>query len=129
MDRDEKKAERFMNELDQLTKSRQNMSVQEAQEILDDFSRVLIFLNESTCYPSPYKPESLLPRKREKIEIALAIAMKHASDSERKNILYLTYSDLMDGFRPDNETEALNNKLLPNQEFVSKLGQTDINPK
>lgn len=109
---DQKRAEELMNKLDRLSRSTQNMSAQEAQEILDDFSRVLIFLNESSCYPSPYKPESLLPRKKERIEMAFAIAMKYANDSERKSILYLNYCTLIDAFRSDNEAEKLNTRML-----------------
>lgn len=119
----EKKIKELMNRLDELSLLKHKMSVEEAQEILDDYARVQVFLNESTCYPSPYKPESLLPRKKEKIEIAFAIAMKHADDAERKHILYISYCDLIDRYRLDKEAEELNNKFLTNPELFSAVSR------
>ncbi|OGD09348.1 hypothetical protein A2397_04960 [Candidatus Amesbacteria bacterium RIFOXYB1_FULL_44_23] len=104
----------LMDRLDCLTMIKIDMSIHEAQEVLDDFARIQIFLNESTCYPSPYKPESLLPRKKDKIENAFAIAMRYENDPERKNTLYLNYCNLIDSFRPDNEAERLNTNMLQN---------------
>lgn len=119
---DMKRTKELMDRLDRLSLLKHKMSVEEAQEILDDLARVIIFLcEESSCYPSPYKPESLLPRTKEKIEIAFAIAMKHANDAERKYILFLSYMDLMDRFRSDKEAEQLNNKFLTNPEFFSAV--------
>ncbi|MFH1561242.1 MAG: hypothetical protein ABID04_01520 [Patescibacteria group bacterium] len=116
-----KRAEELMNRLDKLVLLKHNMSIKEAQEILDDFTRVMIFLNESSCYSSPYKPKSLLPRKKGKIEIAFAVAMKFAHDTERKQALYLNYCNLIDVFRSDKEAEKLNNRFLSNCELLSAV--------
>lgn len=105
---------KLFNRLDELSHQDFDITVTEAQEIIDDFARVQIFLGESKSFRGPYMPTSLLPRKKEKIEAALAIAMKHAEDEDRKFALRLNYVQLMDGYIEDKKADELNYSILKN---------------
>lgn len=108
----EKIVDELINELNVLAKNNHKMTVEEAQEILDDFARVFIYLNESELFPLPVNPESLLPRTKNKIRYAFAVALNHAEDENRRYVLYDMYINLMTSFKPDKEADSLNMTLI-----------------
>jgi|SRR3989344_2744978 len=109
-----KQANEMMTELEELAKKSHSMTHQEANQIVNDLGRIIVFLSESGLF-SIYRPESLLPREKSIVFEALAVCFKNSMpETEYRNILYNGYFIVREDFVADKEALGHIYKMLSN---------------
>lgn len=112
-----KKAKKLMSELETRAYASHSLNYQEANQIINDFGRIMVFLSESLLFPV-YKPNSLLPREKEIMLEAIAVCFKNSiPDSVDRQTLYFAYMRVKEEFKNDKLALEKNHFLVTNSKY------------
>lgn len=119
--KDRAKAKKLMKELEILAYKPHCLDYREANQIVNDFGRILEFLSNSNLFPI-YKPVSLLPRDKNLMLEAIAECFKHSEPgSNDSTTLYLGYIEVKECFIDDDKAMSANKRLITDPMYWKML--------
>jgi len=117
------KAEKQMRELEELAKKPHSLTYQEANQIVSDLGRVILFLTESNLFPLDM-PNSLLPREKQIVLEAFAVCFKHSKpDTQDRDTLYKGFFMVNEEFTEDKNALKSNHKLISSPTYWEKISR------